>query len=401
MSVRDMWTKPSDHDPATRVPTDRYGTGKRWQARVKNPDGQWVSRLFDRKADAEAWEASTKTDVRRGDYLDPNGGRTLLVTFGEAYIASAGVDESTRKTKSETWRVRVAPAFGRREVGTLKPSDVRAWVRGLEARYSPHTARLTYALLREVLDAAVEDGMIRANPARAKIARPTKVEAERLRIWSKADLDRLVEAATPHGQAMIVLGYSTGLRVGELMALSPEDVDFLRGTVTVTTTAKVAWPKVIGDGPKTTSSKRTVPLPESTRIVLAEHMRRWPPRHARVHLEYPTGPEVERLFIFGPAKSTNPWNYPTMHTRVWQPAARLAKLPDYGYAWHGLRHYYASRLIAGGLDVVTVSNLLGHKNAQTTLHHYAHLFEDAEDRSRRVVEAAFPLGGGQDTREAL
>jgi integrase len=395
-----MWTKPSDHDPAVRVPTGRHGTGKRWQARVKNPDGRWVSKLFDRKAEAEAWEASVQTDVRRGDYLDPSGGRTLLVTFGEDYIASAGVDESTRKTKSEAWRVRVAPTFGRREVGTIKPTDVRAWVRGLEGRYSPLVVRLTHALLREVLDAAVEDGLVRANPARAKIARPTKVEAERLRIWSAADLDRLVEATTPHARAMIVLGYTTGLRVGELIALSPDDVDFLRGTVTVTTTAKVAWANVIGDGPKTTSSRRTVPVPESTRLVLAEHMRYWPPRCARVHLEHPDGAEVDRRFLFGPAKSTNVWNYPTLHTRVWQPASRLAKLPDYGYAWHGLRHHYASRLIAGGLDVVTVSTLLGHKNAQTTLHHYAHLFEDAEDRSRRVVEQAFPVDRGEDAQAA-
>ncbi len=72
---------------------------------------------------------------------------------------------------------------------------------------------------------------------------------------------------------------------------------------------------------------------------------------------------------------------------VWRKAVVDAGLSGVGY--HALRHYYASLLIASGLDVKTVQTRLGHKSADETLNTYAHLWPDADDRTRQAVDVVF------------
>jgi len=69
----------------------------------------------------------------------------------------------------------------------------------------------------------------------------------------------------------------------------------------------------------------------------------------------------------------------------WNPAARAVDIPV-GTALHALRHYFASVLIASGLSVKVVSDLLGHKNAAETLNTYAHLWPTDDDRARDALD---------------
>ena len=111
-------------------------------------------------------------------------------------------------------------------------------------------------------------------------------------------------------------------------------------------------------------SERTIYLPNRLLEMLAQHVER-------------TGTATEGwLFFTGDGRPTPP----STVNSWWQSTTRAAGTP--GLHLHGLRHFYASGLIAAGCDVVTVQRALGHRSPSTTLDTYSHLWPSAEDRTR-------------------
>ena len=172
-------------------------------------------------------------------------------------------------------------------------------------------------------------------------------------------------------QAMVVTQAGLGLRVGELLALRVEDVDFLGRNV------RVAWQLAKGTRarvrPRTATSIRTVPLPAVVADALAAHLASYPPD--------PDG------LIF-----TTPSGEPHWHehygTRLFQRSVEDAGLPQ-GTSTHDLRHHYASVLLAAGESVVAVAERLGHEDATLVLTSYGHLMPDSEHRTRRAIDEAW------------
>ena len=176
------------------------------------------------------------------------------------------------------------------------------------------------------------------------------------------------------------------MRVGELLALRVQDVDFLRRTARVEhqlerhTRARVE--------PKTPRSKRTIPLPEMVANELAAHI-----------AEFPSLPDGSLFY----GTSDRPYDHAVYGTRIFaRVAAKLAAAKGStfpaGTTTHDLRQHYASVLLAAGESVVAVAERLGHENATLVLTTYGHLLPDSEDRTRRAVDDAWKApeaGSGQ------
>ena len=174
----------------------------------------------------------------------------------------------------------------------------------------------------------------------------------------------LVDRSRTNMRAYLGVCAFAGLRLGEASGLNLEDVDFLGRRLHVRRQvqrrrggpAELRQPKY--------GSERTIYLPDRLVEMLARHVER-------------TGPAAEGwLFSTGdgrplPPSTVNSW---------WQSTVRAAGTP--GLHLHGLRHFYASGLIAAGCDVVTVQRALGHRSPSTTLDTYSHLWPSAEDRTR-------------------
>jgi integrase len=171
---------------------------------------------------------------------------------------------------------------------------------------------------------------------------------------------------------MVITQAGLGLRIGELVALRIQDVDFLRRTVRIEwqtdPTGKHRMP------PKTPISRRTLPLPAVVADVLAAHIAEFPPA------------ADGSLFTGLDGK---PWRHEYYGTRVFAKAVRRVGLPP-GTTSHDLRHHYASVLLAAGESGVAVAEPLGHENATLVLASYGHLLPDREypdtPRSRRRVD---------------
>lgn len=265
--------------------------------------------------------------------------------------------------------------IGPRRLSAVRPTEVQAWASDRAQVLSPGTLRLLVALLRSVYVAAVEDRLVASSPV-TRLSLP-RSERERIVPLSVAQVRALVDVMPLRCRAMVITQAGLGLRLGELLALRVQDVDFLRRTV------RVEW-QTSPDGkhrvpPKTPRSRRTLPLPGVVADALAAHITDFP--------------QVDDGSLFTTTNG-NLYRHEHYGARVFAPAVREAGLPG-GTTSHHLRHHFASVLLAAGESVVAVAERLGHENATLVLKTYGHLMPDSEDRTRRAIDAAWTTDGLQ------
>jgi integrase len=184
------------------------------------------------------------------------------------------------------------------------------------------------------------------------------------------------------------LAAGVGLRQGEVFGLSPDDVDFQRGTITVRRQVKLTP----GNQPYLALPKgrkvRTVPMPDSVRDALTAYLERFPARTVTLAWDGPNG-SLTTVTLAVTTRESKPVNRHYFNAKIWKPALIANDIPpirDNGC--HVLRHYYASVLFDGGESIKTVSERLGHSDPGFTLRTYTHLLPDKESRTRDIIDAA-------------
>lgn len=345
---------------------------RRWVARYRDPAGRERARSFARKIDAERFLTSVQHSMYTGTYVDPRAGRITFAEYGQRWRELQPHRPMTARTVERHLRVHALPVFGPMPIGSIRVSDVQAWVTGLCVRHglAPSTARAVFENVRAIFRAAVSDRLIAFSPCDG-VSLP-RVTPRRVQPLPHAQVRELVAAMHPRYRALVVVAAGTGLRAGELFGLQVRHVDLLHAMVRVEQQLHEISGRVVVGPPKTARSHRTVPLSATVRSAIAEHIRDFPP----------PGPDA---FLFtapngGPIRRTN------FMRSYWIPAARAVGIPS-GTALHSLRHYFASVLIGGGLSVKVVSELLGHTNAAQTLNTYAHLWPADDERARQALDA--------------
>ena len=359
----------------------------RWRGYYRDPQGRQRSRTFARKVDTERWLNSVLGDIARGDYLDPAGSRTPFGEYSEMWRAAQVHRATTAQTVESDLRLHLLPAFRDQTLGTVRPTQVQAWVKTLSTKLAPATVERCYRYLAAIFAAAVADDLIRKSPRRG-VTLPSH-PAMRVVPWPTESVLLALRSLPSHYEAMGVLAASTGLREGELLGLALPRVDMLRRTVEVVEQmVTVSGRRPFLAPPKTAASVRTVPLPDVALQALAAHLACRPAVPVACHRQSPTGGLIEVV---------EPLIFTTLHgapvrrqtfNNAWTDALVRASLPS-GTHFHALRHYYASMLIAGGEDVKVVQARLGHASARETLDTYGHLWPDRDGRTRDVVDALF------------
>ena len=201
--------------------TGRDGT-VRWQVRflVRNHQsaGEWVetSRTFPTLASAKAFKAERDGEVAAGlRRFDPRAGRVPLAQVWDHFAEAKrpAVSVKTWSGYRQAWNLRINPAFGNVPVNEISRSCIATWL--AELTVGPWAKVSTLRLLRSVLQMAVTDGRIPANPA-ADISAPPIPPRERHRYLTTSEVSALAAALGDQGDVAIVLAY-TGLRWSELV----------------------------------------------------------------------------------------------------------------------------------------------------------------------------------------
>lgn len=235
-----------------------------------------------------------------------------------------------------------------------------------------------HRFLSAMLETAVQWQMIVSNPCkRVKAPRAKKVETAYLDEYQVAELIAALDQEPIQYRAMVLMILNTGLRRGELCALSWSDIDLDRAVLSVRQNAVyLPGQGVVLDTPKTASSKRSIKLPQPV-IPMMKQYRSWLAEH-RLQL----GDLWQDQDLVFPGWDGSPMRPDTL-TNWFSNFIRRHDLPH--VTIHGLRHTNATLLIAAGTNLRTVSGRLGHSQASTTANIYAHAIQSADAAAAEIL----------------
>lgn len=332
--------------------------GKRYRVRYRKPDhSQTDKRGFRTKRDAELFLAQVEVSKARGDFIDEADARVTVADLGERWLTTrTHLKPSSLKPLESSWRVHVAPRWGRVPIGRVMHSDVQHWVTELGAAKSATVVLRAHGILASILDVAVADRRISANRARG-VKLPRKVGKEH-RYLTHQQVHDLADASGRHRTLVLLLAY-TGLRWGEAIGLRVRDLDMLRRRLTVSVNA-VEVDGTIEVGTPKTHKRRTLVFPS----FFAENLARACEGKSRDDLVFADrfGQHMRRTRVSDGSRS---WFKTALSTAGLEPMTL-----------HDLRHTAASLAVSSGANVKAVQRMLGHASAAMTLDVYADLFDD-------------------------
>ncbi|HYZ57475.1 MAG TPA: tyrosine-type recombinase/integrase [Streptosporangiaceae bacterium] len=281
---------------------------------------------------------------------------------------------STRTRYAGIVERHIIPKWGRRKLNAINHADIAEWVADLVASdLSPGTVRYIHRVFALILEHAVLDSRLTANPAKA-VSLPKMRLREPVFLTIK-EVDRLAECAGDDGITIEFLAL-TGLRFGEMAALRVADLDLARRRVRVKASVSEVGGKLVWTSPKNHHS-RTVPLPASLADRLTELVK---------------GKGRDDLVFTSPAGGVlriNNWR-PRMFDRACAAAGIMGLRP------HDLRHTAASLAVSAGANVKAVQRMLGHASAAMTLDIYAGLFGDDLDSVAEGIDRLRAAGPTMD-----
>lgn len=363
-------------------------SGKTWityRVRWRDPDGRQRAKSFTRKADAERFRDSIGGDLVHGRYIDPDAGKVPFKKYADDWLAAQTFDQSTHEMVELRLRLHAYPVLGDRLISDVRPSTIQAWLRGLSGLATTYQ-KVVYANVSQIFTAAVDDGMIVKNPCRAPSVRKPKVVPHKVVPWP-ADRVLAIERDLPERYALVAtLAAGLGLRQGEVFGLSPDDIDFGEGIVSVQRQVKLLYGNRQLFGLPKGRKTRKVPLPDSVAAAIKEYLVKFPPKAVTLPWEKTDGEErTFRLLLTTREKRALNRNY--FNSAIWHTALRAVDVePARENGCHALRHFYASTLLDAGESIKAVSEYLGHADPGFTLRTYTHLMPTSDERTKKAID---------------
>lgn len=387
--IEDRWYTTVQHpDGRTeRVKSDRFGTGLRYRVRYIDPAGRSRNKSFPdrRKRYAEAFMLSLETDKLRGSYIDPAAGRMTFGEFAAAWLRTQTFDESTLESVEIRVRKYILPFFGPRPLAAIRPGLIREWDSGLVGKLAPSTRSVTFAYLRMILSAAVDDERIAKNPCMAKSVKQPRAEQRKVVPWDLTTVLKIRAGLPKRYQLAVDLGAGCGARQGEIFGLAEDDFDLDGGWLHIRRQVKRVRSRLLFGLPKNDKERR-VPLPETIAAAVRAHLDVHPPVAVTLPWESPAGPPTTVRLVFTTTRR-NAINRGHFNDQIWHPALTAAGIvPTRETGMHALRHSYASALLDGGESIKVLSEYLGHSDPAFTLRVYTHLMPSTDRRTRTLID---------------
>ncbi len=261
----------------------------------------------------------------------------------------------------------IRPSLGDKQLARITPKDIQRFYKTLSDCLASGTVRRIHTTLHGVLKAAQQAHLIASNPTEQIIAPKFSYGAKQILTDDQLDMFMKVIVEDEIWHDFFYTELTTGLRRGEICGLKWEDFDEVSGTLKICRTVyrEDGGGLTTGDT-KTNAGTRKVVLPGSTVTVLRERK-----KSALTEWIFPN-----------PLKPEQPTDPGSAYRRL-KVLLKRAGLPNIRF--HDLRHTFATHALASGVDVKTLSGILGHTRAAFTLDTYTHTTGDMQRRASEVV----------------
>lgn len=231
---------------------------------------------------------------------------------------------------------------------------------------SDRMVRGCHAICRKALEKACAVGLIPINPAIGCKIPPKK--AREMEILTREEIQRfIIQAAYDGYYELFLLEFATGMRRGEICGLQWNDLNFNTGELSIRRQVVSVNDGVMVKKPKTKNSVRTVIIDTALLKVL-----------------YELKEKSESEWIFAsPVKADSPLNPQTVYRKTQQ---ILERAECKKVRFHDLRHTFATMSLENGMDIKTLSNMIGHSSVATTLDIYSHITDEMLKNASRVID---------------
>ena len=341
--------------------------------------GKWFAKFY-----YTNWQGSKKQKWKRGfttkkealgferDFLEKQSANPDM-TFQNLYEIymedmAARLKQSTLLTKKTVLQTHILPFFGSKPINEIKTSDVRRWQAKLMS--SPNNYSQTYLKkinteLNSIINYAKRFYDLNTNPC-GKAGTIGKAKAEEMDYWTYDEYIAFREGVKdkPLSYICFEVLYWTGMREGELLALSPADIDLDNKIISINRTYQRIGGKDVFTSPKTRKSKRKIPIPDFLCQELSDYIQ------SRYMLD-----ADERLFPVTKSYLSHEMIRGCKNTGV-----KKIRI-------HDIRHSHASLLINQGCDALMLADRLGHEKVSTTLNTYSHLFPHKQQELVHSLES--------------
>ena len=275
--------------------------------------------------------------------------------------------EHTMRTKKYIVELKILPYFGNKRVNDITAADIRQWQNELIKKgYAPTYLKSINNQLAALFNYAVRYYDLRDNPCR-KAGSIGKSKADEMDFWTKQEFKEFLPSmdSKPEARMAFLLLYWTGMRIGELLALTYEDIDLEKRCITINKSYQRLNGKDMITPPKTPKSNRQISIPP----FLAEELKEYCSMLYGITAN-------ERMFRF-----TKSFMEHEMVRGIKETGVRRIRL-------HDLRHSHASLLVEMGFQPLAIAERLGHEKIETTLNTYSHLYPNKQAELAEKLEIA-------------
>ena len=331
---------------------------------------QKCKRGFATKKEAQEWERMFQ--LQNSSDMDMS-----FEAFTELYIRDmkSRLKENTWLTKEHIIRTKILPYFGKLKISEISTKEVIAWQNEMLAYrdekkkpYSQTYLKTLHNQLSAIFNHAVRYYELRSNPA-AKAGNMGSEEHKEMLFWTKEEYKKFSFEMMdkPVSYYAFQMLYWTGIREGELLALTPADFDFERGTVKISKTYQRLKGQDVITSPKTKKSNRTIQMPD----FLCQEMQEF------FKMQYGLK-KKDRIFTV-----TKSYLHHEMDRGAKAAGVKRIRI-------HDLRHSHISLLIDMGFSAVAIADRVGHESIEIT-YRYAHLFPS---KQKEMASRLDDLGKG-------
>ncbi|MGM9684084.1 MAG: tyrosine-type recombinase/integrase [Eubacteriales bacterium] len=342
-----------------------------------------LEKLEELRAELGTVTKKCKPDMLFGEWMD----------FWYQTYCKNTLKESTQTTYEQRIYKQIIPKIGHVPLNQLNAGTLEKYYAQLKANgrlvkreiygtgLSNSVIRSIHAHCRAALEKAVEEKLIRQNPAIGCKLPPKKTPE--VKILTPEAMQKLLYQAQIEGfYEMFMLDLATGLRRGEIVGLQWKDISFETGELSVTKQVRYVKKKLVIEPPKTKASERSIILPPPVLEMLKEYRK-----------------TVNSIWLFpSPVKDEDVPRDPSACRKA---LARILKHAGCEHVpFHAMRHTFASNAFHYGMDVKTLASTIGHESVETTLNVYAHSSEQMKRDAAKKIDEAIGTVLGADVSDS-
>ncbi|AIQ63289.1 recombinase XerC [Paenibacillus stellifer] len=371
--------------------------GAKWEYRVNYTDKKTGEQKvasksgFSTKAEAKLAAAAIELDLAYYGFL-PDG-KELVSKFFEKWLEvykKPNVKPITYSVQEQNVRLNILPRWGKLQMKDVNRNEYQEWINELRLNYSEGTVRRIHSIMSSAMNDAVHDfNILRENPLlKIKIPKDT-TGTGKVKYFTREQLNQFLKAAKPvknskykesmQYSALFTLLARTGLRIGEALALTWDDIDFEKQLLSVNKTLVYplnSTPYI--STPKSKTSGRTIKLDTPT----VQIMKRQRINQKEVALRYENYKPAKDNIVF--SQHDGRWLRTNVVRDYFKTVCKREGIPI--LSPHALRHSHAVHLLEAGANIKYVSERLGHKSVKITADTYLHVTQKIEDDALSLYE---------------